>query len=287
MKFKNELEKIENTYFGKNKCIIIGNPVEHSLSPAMHNIAYKNCNIDDKFIFDKITVKEEELEEFIFDLKDINKKTNSFVGLTCTMPHKQNIIKYLDEIKNEAKIIGAVNSVLIKDNKFIGYNTDWYGVERPFMERCINLTNKKVAIIGAGGASRSAIYTFKKNNSVVNIFNRTKEKADLLAKEFNCNSYNLQDMDVLESSDIIINTTNVGMGELENISPINTDVLNKNHIVFECIYKPKETELIKKAKNVGATIIYGWEMLLYQGVKQFEIYTSIKPNVDIMRGVLL
>ena len=209
MKFKNELEKIENTYFGKNKCIIIGNPVEHSLSPAMHNIAYKNCNIDDKFIFDKITVKEEELEEFIFDLKDINKKTNSFVGLTCTMPHKQNIIKYLDEIKNEAKIIGAVNSVLIKDNKFIGYNTDWYGVERPFMERCINLTNKKVAIIGAGGASRSAIYTFKKNNSVVNIFNRTKEKADLLAKEFNCNSYNLQDMDVLESSDIIINTTKI------------------------------------------------------------------------------
>ena len=286
MKFTNELEKIENTYCGKNKCIIIGNPVEHSLSPAMHNIAYKNCNIDNKFIFDKITVKEEDLEEFVCDLKDINEKTNSFTGLICTMPHKQNIIKYLDDIKDEAKIIGAVNSVLIKDNKFIGYNTDWYGIEQPFIERGIDLTNKTVAIIGAGGASRSAIYTFKKNNSVVNIFNRTKEKADLLAKEFGCNSYNLQEVNILQNSDIIINTTNVGMGELENLSPISTDILNKNHIVFDCIYKPKETLLIQKAKKVGATIIYGWEMLLYQGVKQFEIYTNIKPNIDVMRSVL-
>ena len=286
MKFKNELEKIENTYYGKNKCIIIGNPVEHSLSPAMHNTAYKDCDIDNKFIFDKITVKEEELEEFIFDLKCINKKTNSFVGLTCTMPYKQNIIKYLDNLKEEAKIIGAVNSVLIKDNKFMGYNTDWYGIERPFTEKGINLTKKKVAIIGAGGASRSAIYAFKKNNSIVNIFNRTKEKADSLAREFNCNSYNLQDINVVRDSDIIVNTTNVGMGELENISPINTDILNKNHIIFDCIYKPKETLLIQKAKKVGTTIIYGWEMLLYQGVKQFEIYTNIKPNVDVMRSVL-
>lgn len=286
MKFKNELEKIENTHYGKNKCIIIGNPVEHSLSPAMHNTAYKDCDIDNKFIFDKITVKEEELEEFIFDLKEANKKTNSFIGLTCTMPHKQNVIKYLDEIKEEAKVIGAINSVLIKNNKFIGYNTDWYGIEQPFIERCIDLTNKKVAIIGAGGTSRSAIYTFKKNNSIVNIFNRTKEKADLLAKEFGCNSYDLQDIDVLRDSNIIINTTNVGMGELENISPINTDILNKNHIIFDCIYKPKETLLIQKAKKVGATIIYGWEMLLYQGVKQFEIYIGIRPNVDVMRSML-
>lgn len=286
MKFKNELEKIENTHFGKNKCIIIGNPVKHSLSPAMHNIAYKNCKIDNKFIFDKITVKEEDLEEFVFDLKEVNKKTNSFIGLTCTMPHKQNIIKYLDNIKDEAKIIGAVNSILIKDNKFIGYNTDWYGIEQPFTERGIDLTNKIVAIIGAGGASRSAIYTFKKNNSVVNIFNRTKEKADLLAREFGCNSYNLQEVNILQNSEIIINTTNVGMGELENLAPISTDILNKNHIVFDCIYKPKETLLIQKAKKVGTTIIYGWEMLLYQGVKQFEIYTNIKPNIDVMRSVL-
>lgn len=286
MKFKNKLEKIENAHIGKNKCIIIGNPVEHSLSPAIHNIAYKDCNIDDKFIFDRITVKKEELEEFVYDLKEINKKTNSFVGLTCTMPHKQNIIKYLDNLKEEAKIIGAVNSVLIKDNKFIGYNTDWYGIERPFTEKGINLAKKKVAIIGAGGASRSAIYTFKKNNSIINIFNRTKEKADSLAREFNCNSYNLQDIDVVRDSDIIVNTTNVGMGELENLSPINTDILNKNHTIFDCIYKPKATLLIQKAKNVGATIIYGWEMLLYQGVKQFEIYTNIKPSADVMRSVL-
>lgn len=286
MKFLKELERIDNIYNKKNKCIIIGDPVEHSLSPIMHNTAYKSCSIDNYFVFDKIVVREEELEEFILDLKYINKKTNSFVGLTCTMPHKQNIIKYLDEIKDEAKIIGAVNSVLIKNNKYIGYNTDWYGIEKPFLEKKITLKNKKVAIIGAGGASRSAIYAFKRNDCIISIFNRTKEKADLLAKEFDCNSYGLNDINFLKNNDIIINTTNVGMGELINLSPINTDILNKNHIVFDCIYKPKETELIKKARNVNAEIIYGWEMLLYQGVKQFEIYTNIKPNIESMRSVL-
>ena len=280
MKFLNILKELNNL----KKCIIIGDPVEHSLSPAMHNSGYKSLNIDNQFIFDKINVKENELEEFITDLKAINK--GSFVGLTCTMPHKINIIKYLDEVKEEASIIKAVNSVLFSNGKYIGYNTDWFGIEEPFRKRNIDLTNKKVAIIGAGGASRSAIYTFKKNNSIISIFNRTKAKADILAKEFNINSYNLDNYEELKSNDIIINMTNVGMGDLINLSPINNDIITKNHIIFECIYSPKNTKLVNTAINIGAEVIYGWEMLLYQGVKQFEIYTGLKPDIESLRSVL-
>lgn len=286
MKFLQILDELENKYKNLKKCVIIGSPIKHSLSPAMHNAGYKSLNITNNFIFDKIDVEEDELEEFFVDLKNFNKKNKSFIGITCTMPHKINVIKYLDEIKAESKIIKSVNSVLFDGERYIGYNTDWYGIEQPFLEKNINLINKKVAIIGAGGASRSAIYTFKKNHSIVSVFNRTKNKADLLAKEFNISAFDMNDIDELATNDIIINATNVGMGELSELSPINTDILNKNHIIFECIYNPKETILVKTAKNVGATVFYGWEMLLYQGVKQFEIYTGLKPNINSLMSVL-
>lgn len=198
MKFVNLLEDLESKYKNIKKCIIIGDPVEHSLSPVMHNKGYESLGIDNQYIFDKINVKEEELDEFINDLKIINEKYKSFVGLTCTMPHKINIIKYLDKINEEAKIIGAVNSVLFNGKEYIGYNTDWFGIEYPFVKRNIELKNKKVAILGAGGASRSAIYTFKKNNSVISVFNRTKEKADRLAKEFDIFSFGLDNKEELK-----------------------------------------------------------------------------------------
>jgi shikimate dehydrogenase len=286
MKFKSKIEQIKLDNSNKKICIIIGNPVEHSLSPAMHNVAYKTLGLDKKFIFDKITVPENELEEFIDDLKTFNSKEKTIVGITCTMPHKQNIIKYLDCLKNEAKIINAVNTVSFQDGNYVGYNTDWYGIERPFVERNINLKNKKVTIIGAGGASRAAIYAFIRNGCLVNILNRTIEKAESLAKEFNCSWFSLDNESIIENSDIIVNTTNVGMVDVNNLSPINTNLIKNNHIVFECIYKPKETKFLKDSQNNGAKIIYGWEMLLYQGMMQFEIYTGEKPILESMRSVL-
>ena len=286
MKFINELNRIRLNNNEKKISIIIGDPVNHSLSPVMHTKGYESLNIDNSYCFDKITVKKDELHEFINDLKVFNNQYNIVIGLTCTMPHKENIIQYVDKIQGEAKIINAVNSVVINNNIYTGYNTDWYGIERPFIERNIDLQNKKVAIIGAGGASRSAIYAFKKNNCIITIFNRTKEKADLLANEFQCLSNSLDNDELLKNNDIIINTTNVGMGELIDSSPVNLDVITNKHIVFDCIYKPQETKLIKKAKQVKAEIIFGWEMLLYQGVMQFELYTNKSPNIYNMRSVL-
>ncbi|HSQ97565.1 MAG TPA: shikimate dehydrogenase [Rickettsiales bacterium] len=281
-KIEEKLREIGANNPNKKICIIIGNPVEHSLSPAMHNASYKSIGLNDQFIFDRVNVTEDELKYFI----EVVKKFNSIVGITCTMPHKQSIIQYLDELKDEARIINAVNTVLIQNGKYVGYNTDWYGIERPFIERKINLKNKKVAIIGAGGASKAAIYTFKKNNCIVNILNRTKEKADLLAEEFNCNSFSLNDKEIIKNSDVIINTTNVGMGDMSDLLPIDVNLINKNQIIFDCIYKPKETKLIQSAKIVGTEVIYGWEMLLYQGIMQFEIYTDHKADIESMRSVL-
>ncbi len=286
MKFINKLEEIKLNNPYKKICIIIGSPVEHSLSPAMHNNAYKVANLN--YVFDRIEVKEDELEDFVNDLKIFNKENKGvLIGLTCTMPHKINIIKYLDELKEEARQIKAVNSVFFDGAKYIGYNTDWYGIEKPFLERNIDLNNKKIAIVGAGGASRACIYAFKLHNCEINIFNRTIEKAEKLANEFNCKAFNLYDDDKISNCDIIVNMTNVGMGELNGKAPINTDILNKNHIVFECIYSPKETKLIKDSLKIGANVIYGWEMLLYQGVEQFRFYTGMEPSINVMKEVLL
>ena len=286
MTFFEKLLQLQQKHNGKKLCVIIGYPVIHSLSPAMHNNAYKSIGLDNLYVYDKMEVKAEELRDFMSDLKQFNSEYKLIVGLTCTMPHKQTIMNYLDEVKNEAKIINAVNSVFFNGEKYIGYNSDWYGIERPFVERNIELKNKKVAVLGAGGASRSAVYTFIKNGCKVNIFNRTLSKAQQLAEEFNCKYYSLDENEKIKDCDIILNATSVGMGELIDLSPIDLDVINKNHIVFDCIYKPNETKLIQQAIKVGATVVYGWEMLLYQGVLQFEIYTGKKPILSSMREVL-
>lgn len=287
MKFLAKLNEIKSRHPDKKISIIIGFPVEHSLSPAMHNNAYKDLKIYDEYAYDKLEVKEDELREFFVDLKHFNIINGCIIGLTCTMPHKINIIQYLDSLGDEAKVIKAVNSVFFDGQKYIGYNTDWYGIERPFKERGIHINNKKVAIIGAGGASRACVYAFKKNDCLISIFNRTIEKAKVLAEEFGCEAFELKDNDdKIGENDIIVNMTNVGMGDLVGKSPVKKEVLKKNHIIFECIYKPSETKLAEYAKEVGAEVILGYEMLLYQGVKQFEIYTSKIPRVEAMKEVL-
>ncbi|MDD2840681.1 MAG: shikimate dehydrogenase [Rickettsiales bacterium] len=283
MTFYKKLSELKNNNPNKKICIIIGSPVGHSLSPLMHEIGYKSVGLENEFIFDRIEVKENELNEFVSDLKEFNKNDGLIIGITCTMPHKLNIIPYLDCLSEEAKIIGAVNTIYFNGKKYVGYNTDWFGIEQPFNERKINLKGKKVAILGAGGAARAVLYAFKKNNCEIGIFNRTLEKAVSLAVEFGCKGYSLKD-DKVKNADIVINATSVGMNE--DISPIDTNLLNKNQIVFDCIYKPKRTRLLIDAENVGASVIYGWEMLLYQGVKQFEIYTGKKPNTEKMKEVV-
>jgi len=262
--------------------IIVGDPVSHSLSPAMHNAAYEKLAIDDQFVYLGANVKVTNLKEIILAMRVME----NFHGLTCTIPHKIEILKYLDWVDEKAKKIGAVNTVVKKNGLLCGYNTDWLGAVIP-LEKVTSLKGKKVLVLGAGGAARAIVYGLKEKEALVYILNRTLEKAKNLAKEFKAKVLNFNHQKEISNFDIIINTTSVGMEPLINETPINPYFLKKNQIVFDVVYNPKETKLLKEAKKKGAKIIYGLEMLLYQGVAQFEIYTGKKAPIEVMRKVLM
>ncbi len=258
-----------------NICLIIGYPVKGSCSPLIHNAGYKNLGIDDQFNYLATDVKPEHLKMAIAGIKALGIK-----GVSVTMPHKQKVMEYLDTIDKEAEKIKAVNTILNSNGKLIGYNTDYIGAITA-LEKKTTLKGKKTAVLGAGGAARAIIYGLKKKDAVVKIFNRTRESAKILAREFGCEYAGFESLEQVAEMDIIINATPIGMNE--DKSPINKKFLNKKQIVFDIVYQPKETKLIKDAKSKGAKIIYGYEMLLYQGVVQFELYTGMKAPVNVMR----
>jgi len=264
-----------------NICMIIGDPVEHSLSPKMHNNAYKHLGVEDKFVFVGSNIKKENLKDAINAVRTLGIR-----GLTCTIPHKQEVIQYLDELDEIAKKIGAVNTVVNNNGILKGYNTDYFGIEIPLKKRT-EIKDKKVALIGAGGAAQAIAYVVEKEEGVLKIFNRTYEKALKTAKKFNAEARRMEDCKEILDCDIIINSTNIGMGKFEDQNPIPLELIQKNHIVFDIIYKPKETALIKKAKQVGAEIIYGYETLLHQALVQFELYTNLKASEKSMLEVLI
>lgn len=261
-------------------CMVIGDPIEHSLSPVLHNAGYKALGIDKKFVYKKELVKFEDLGKFIDSIKN-----SDIRGISLTMPHKLKVMKYLDEIDKTAIKIGSVNTVVNDDGKLLGFNTDWLGVIVP-LEKITALKGKRIAVIGAGGAARAAIFGFIKSGCKVTIFNRTIDKAKALAQEFNCKFSGMNNMEEIKKMDIIFNATSLGMGGDVHISALPANIIQKHHIVFDAIYSPHETQLIKNAKKKDATIIYGSEMLLYQGIAQFELFTKAKAPLQQMRKAL-
>lgn len=259
-------------------CIGIGYPLKHSYSPLMHNAAYKALDIDDRFVYTTVEVKPQYLKMAVDGVRVLG-----ICGMSITMPFKQTVMKYLERIDKEAKIIGAVNTIVNDNGKLIGYNTDWIGAITA-LENKTKLKNKRIAVIGCGGAARAIVYGLIKKGAIVKIFNRSKDKADELAKEFDCECSGLDFLKEVINMDIIINATSVGMNEDKSL--INKKHLNKKQIIFDVVYLPKLSRLIKDAQDVGAQIVYGYEMLLYQGVAQFELYTNTKAPVEVMRKAL-
>ncbi len=252
-------------------CGIIGDPVKHSFSPLLHNTGYEKLDLN--YVYLPFEVKKEDLSSVLKVFKSINIK-----GLSVTMPHKINIIPLLDDIDTNAQIVGAVNTVVNINNKFIGYNTDGYGAFAAIEEVCKpNL--KKIGILGTGGAAKSIAYSFKDNP--LYIFNRTLENAKILANTLNCNYDTLDNFGEYDI-DIVINATPVGMSRLANQSPINPDYIKPNMVVMDTIYYPHKTLLIKKGVEKGCKIVYGYRMLLHQAIKQFELFTGVKAPFDVM-----
>jgi len=275
---------------GKTKvCGVIGDPIEHTLSPVMQNAAFNDLELD--FIYVAFRVKTEELESAMSGMRSLG-----IHGLNVTMPHKNAVIKYLDEIDPAAKFIGAVNTILNDHGKLIGFNTDGVGALKALNENGVNLNGKKLLLLGAGGAAKAIAFDAAKEVEELIILNRTAEKAkqlaEVLRRKFNKKitgkslSANLI-KEELKDSDILINATSVGMHPNIDQTLVDPKWLRPDLCVMDIVYNPIETRLTKDAKCMGAKVIGGIEMLIYQGAASFEIWTNHPAPIRAMRQALL
>ena len=263
---------------------LIGHPVEHSFSPPMHNAAFKALEMD--YVYTAFDVNPDDLENAVAGAQALNIK-----GFNVTIPHKIEVMKYLNEIDEVASLIGAVNTIDFKDLK--GYNTDGIGALKAIGE-VTNIKNKNVVIAGAGGASRAiSFYIAKYGADKLTILNRNVDKAQKLADDVlasglidDVSSDDIKNMD-LKDADILINTTPVGMHPNVDDAPIASgELMHEDLVVFDAVYNPNETGLLKEAINAGAKPVYGIKMLLYQGAESFEIWTGKKAPIDVMEDAL-
>lgn len=275
---------------GKTRvCAVIGDPVEHSLSPVMHNAAFKKLGLNLVYVAFKVT--RNELKEAISGARSLGLR-----GLNVTMPHKKAVISYLDETDSTAEAIGAVNTILNNQGKLIGYNTDGKGAMIALKENGIYPEEKKMLILGAGGAAKAIAFQAAQEVEELVILNRTSEKATKLA-ELLCKKFGNKVKggalsaevlkEELKTTDILVNATSVGMHPDVNRSPVPSDLLRRELCVMDIIYNPLETKLVKDAKSVGAKVVLGLEMLLYQGAVAFEIWTNCPAPVDVMKKAAL
>ena len=275
---------------GKTRvCGVIGDPIEHTLSPIMHNAAFEALKLD--YVFLAFKVKPAEVGNAISGMRAL-----TIHGLNVTMPHKSTVINCLDEIDQASKTIGSVNTILNKDGRLFGFNTDGIGALKALRENGVEPRGKKVLLLGAGGAARAIAYILAQEADELVILNRTPkpaaELADLLkqkfkkkisAGEFSPNAVK----DNLADADVLINATSVGMKPNANQTPVAPEWLKPDLAVMDIVYNPIETKLAKDAKAAGAKVVSGVEMLIYQGAASFEIWTSGKAPVEVMRKAAL
>ncbi len=270
---------------------IFGHPVEHSLSPVMHNSAFKALRLDCVYLAFDIQMRD--LETAARAIKSLG-----IAGVNITIPHKESMTFFLDKMSPEATLTGAINTVKNENGKLTGYNTDVGGFLRAIKEDLgLNPKGLTVAVLGAGGASRAVVSALCMNEvSRVFVINRTFEKAKKLASEFKKSfkdvsieavspEDSLETENVLKISDLLVNATSAGMEGIEQIE-IPLEHLPMQSMVYDLVYKPRETTLLKRAKELGHKVSGGLSMLLYQGAESFEIWTGETAPVEVMKRVI-
>ncbi len=267
---------------------IIGFPLEHSLSPVMHNSVFKAMKLN--CIYIPFLVRKE-LRQTILGLHAVNVK-----GVNVTIPHKEEVIKYLDELDETSAMIGSVNTIKFNDKK-VGYNTDGIGAVQALKEKNAEIKGKKIMLLGAGGAARSiAFQSILEGCSELLILNRTKKRGDKLALDifertnFLGKSLKLNDEVLsrhIKEVDILINSTSLGMYPNINETPVPKEILHEELVVFDIVYNPLKTKLLREAEEVGAKTIDGVGMLVHQGAETLRIWLDIDPPIDLMRETLL
>ena len=264
--------------------VLIGDPVEHSFSPLMHNAAFQFRGINSVYL--TLQVKSDGLGDAIKGIKSMG-----ILGLNVTIPHKVSIMKYLDYIDSNAKNIGAVNTVINKDGRLIGYNTDGAGALAALQMGNGDPTGKKVVILGAGGAARAISFSIAPFASRLVVLNRTGSKAtslveaikktldiEIVGKKLTSNTLSRE----LVDTELLINTTSIGMFPKIDETLVDRHLIKPNMVVFDIIYNPPETRLLREAIVSGAKVLNGINMLVNQGALSFKIWIGLKPPIDVM-----
>ena len=252
------------------KYFVIGNPINHSLSPKLHNYWLKENNID--AIYDKKKIEEKDLQTIISEVKE--KKIN---GINVTVPFKKAVIPYLDKLSLEAEPTQSVNTIILSNDNLVGHNTDIFGFEKAIKNLNFDMQSKKIFILGAGGVVSSIIFALNKMNvSKIIISNRTKEKAEDLKSQF----HNLEVLDWgdINEFDVIINATSLGL----NKESINLDFSKfaNNKLFYDVIYNPEETNFLKEGKKLGNITENGKLMFIYQAFEAFKLWHGIEPQIN-------
>ncbi|MFH1382539.1 MAG: shikimate dehydrogenase [Chloroflexota bacterium] len=272
-------------------CGIIGDPVEHTMSPAMHNVAFSNLGLD--YIYVPFHVRKERLGQAIDGMRALNVR-----GLNVTIPHKVAVMSFLDELDPLARKIGAVNTIVNNDGVLCGYNTDASGFLQALLEKGVGPEGKNIAILGAGGASRALSFILADRGARLVILNRleefnwAKDLADRISHFFRqevtaleLNKENLKK--VIGEADILVNATSVGMSPQTDATPVEADLLRPDLFVYDIVYNPIKTRLVREAEQVGAATVSGVDMLVWQGALSFEQWTGQKAPVNIMKQIVV
>lgn len=267
---------------------VIGHPIGHSLSPVIFSAAYKEAGIDAECV--RFDVEPEKLAQFLGRVR-----AESIAGLSVTIPHKEAILPLLDWVDETARLIGAVNTVVNDNGKLCGFNTDWIGAQRALKTEAGGanfLAGKKVLVLGAGGAAAAVVYACLNDGAEATILNKSLEKAAELANRFKKNRSEICKIDFLDSiinhpADILINATPVGMFPNVNETLVPEKYFKKNMVVFDVVYTPMETLLVKQARAAGCKIVPGYKMLLYQAERQFELWFKKRAPIKVMESALL
>jgi shikimate dehydrogenase len=271
---------------------VIGHPVEHSFSPLMHNAAIDALGLD--LCYAAFHVMPDDVGAALAGMRALN-----LLGLNVTVPHKEAVMPHLDEVSEEARRVGAVNTIHHTNGKLVGHNTDVYGILTSLKETAgIDPLPPVIAVLGASGAARGVVYGLCTRPEVerILIFNRTVDKAGALAREMGrwtqarLEAYPLEETALethLKDARLLINATSVGMHPRVEESPVGTGrALHPNLAVYDIVFNPLDTLLLKQARTAGAKAVGGIEMLVYQGARSFEIWTGVTPPVEVMKSAI-
>jgi shikimate dehydrogenase len=274
---------------GKTKvCAVIGDPIEHTLSPIMHNAAFEHLKLD--FVFLAFRVAPDQLEHAIKGIRALGIR-----GLNVTMPHKNAVTEFIDEPDAAVKFLRAANTILNQGGKLRGFNTDGVGAVKALKHNGVALAGKKVLLLGAGGAAKAIAFCLAREVDELCVLNRDAGKARELASVLQPCGKKIVGNDLsprqiqkeLQNSDVLINATSVGMAPNIFETLVKPSWLKPDVCVMDIVYNPVETKLVREARGAGVKVVNGVEMLLFQGAASFEIWTGYQAPFDVMREALL